>query len=530
MYKNHFQFTEMPFSIAPNPRFLFMTQRHREALAHLLYGLQSDGGIVLLTGEVGTGKTTLCRSMIDQLPAKVEIALILNPKMSAEELLLSICEEFHLDLSNKVPCIKTYIDTLNIKLLANHADGRKAILIIDEAQNLSMDVLEQLRLLTNLETNTHKLLQIFLIGQPELKELLARVEMRQLSQRVIARYHLTQLNFAEFSGYISHRMRVSGASPLIFPEKFYKRIFKASTGVPRLINLICDRALLGAYAKGDAQVGSEVLNKAISEVLSINPSTRKPYIIGVIALLACFTLYFFIPAGSILPATLKSWFQRKPAMEVAAAKPEISLPLSALKVPEDLSNSKSKVYAFKALFTLYGLELMTEEDPCKQTVEAMRCFPGHGGLADLLKINQPVVLKLSANSGREYSATLISLDNEAANLQIADKLLRVSVKDLAHAWLGQYTAIWNVPRGYHKLMIEGQHGIFINWLRHALLAADSIPDNGSDIYDAELAKRLRSFQLSEGIQPDGVIGPQTMMRLAMISNHKLPRLSSAKKG
>ena len=246
MYEQHFNFTAPPFSIAPNPRYVYLSPQHREALAHLLYGISIGGGFVVLTGEVGTGKTTLCRCLMEQLPEDVDIALIFNPRLNARELLASICDELKISNPGEKTSIRRLIDLLNHHLMDTHARGRRTIVLIDEAQNLSYDVLEQIRLLTNLETNVTKLLQIILVGQPELNTLLARPNLRQLSQRITARYHLLPLSLAETGAYISRRLAVSGVTRRIFSRLAVGRIHRLSVGIPRLINLICDRALLGA--------------------------------------------------------------------------------------------------------------------------------------------------------------------------------------------------------------------------------------------------------------------------------------------
>jgi general secretion pathway protein A len=327
MYKEYFRLTDLPFSIAPDPRFLFMSERHCEAMAHLMYGVKGEGGIVLLTGEVGTGKTTVCRSLIETLPDGIDVAFILNPRMNAVELLQTICEEFHIDIAQATPGIKTYIDALNAKLLANHALGRRAILIVDEAQNLSTEVLEQLRLLTNLETNTRKLLQIFLIGQPELETLLAQPEMRQVSQRVVARFKLTHLNPSEVSTYVAHRLRIAGASPLIFPVTLMNEIYWASGGVPRLINLICDRALLGTYVQGKEQVSRTILRHAIQEVL---PPKRRgigkaTLIAGIAVLFAAAAIALFMHFASTDLGGGPTWLVRTPE-QAPSAPPHTELP------------------------------------------------------------------------------------------------------------------------------------------------------------------------------------------------------------
>ena len=253
MYTEHFGLTEAPFSIAPNPQYLFMSRRHKDALAHLLYGIQSGGGFVLLTGEVGTGKTTLCRCLLEQIPEDVETAFVLNPLAGrGRALLATICDEFGISYANKAS-LKKLVDLLNAYLMETHSNHRKAVLIIDEAQNLSFELLEQLRLLTNLETNERKLLQIILLGQPELLEMLEDRQLRQLSQRIVARFHLEALNSSETEAYIVHRLAIAHGEPELFKRSAIKKIYRISAGIPRIINLICDRALLGTYAEHKRQ-------------------------------------------------------------------------------------------------------------------------------------------------------------------------------------------------------------------------------------------------------------------------------------
>ena len=269
MYLKYFGLSNPPFSIAPNPRYLYMSQRHQEALAHLLYGIQGGGGFVLLTGEVGAGKTTICRCLIEQMPDDCAVAYIFNPKLTVKELLSTLCVEFGVAYPKRNASIKVFIDCLNHFLLDNHAKGHHAVLIIDEAQNLSVEVLEQMRLLTNLETHEDKLLQIILLGQPELSDMLAQPDLRQLAQRIVARYHLGPLSQAEVVAYIRHRLDVSGAAVgarQLFPAKLIAPIHRLTGGIPRLINVLCDRALLGTYVQGKAQVDRDTLNHAAHEV------------------------------------------------------------------------------------------------------------------------------------------------------------------------------------------------------------------------------------------------------------------------
>jgi general secretion pathway protein A len=278
MYTRYFGLTEKPFAIAPNPRYLYMSELHREALAHLLYGLSSQGCIILLTGDVGTGKTTVCRCLLDQLPGKTDIAMILNPKLTINDLFQTICEELNIPISTATPSIKTYIDQLNAYLLRTHAEGRNTALIVDEAQNLDVEILEQLRLLTNLETNTNKLLQIILVGQPELRHILEDPKLSQINQRITTRYHLQPLQFTDVNNYIEHRIAIAGGSSrnLLFSKKAIEYVARISKGIPRVINTLCDHALLGAYADNSDHVSLNIMKKATCELAATSNEGQHP--------------------------------------------------------------------------------------------------------------------------------------------------------------------------------------------------------------------------------------------------------------
>lgn len=273
MYQAHFNLRERPFSITPDPRFLYFGQRHKEAIAHLLYGIEEGSGFVLLTGEIGAGKTTVSRYLLEQLPQNAEIALILNPKLSAYELIATLCDELGIEYPKENASLKTLFDALNRYLIDAHNRDKRVILIIDEAQHLSMEVLEQLRLLTNLETRKQKLLQIILLGQPELREHLSHPSLTQLSQRITARYHLGPLAMSETCSYVRHRLAVAGCPRVLFDKKSLRTVYRLSGGVPRVINVLCDRALLGAYARSLTSVTKKVVKHAGKEVL---PSKSRP--------------------------------------------------------------------------------------------------------------------------------------------------------------------------------------------------------------------------------------------------------------
>ena len=277
MYLDYFGLSEAPFSITPDPAFVFLSQRHRDALAHLLYGVGQggSGGFVQLTGEVGTGKTTLCRCLLEQVPEDTRIALVLNPLMTPSELLAAICEELEIDVADIQDSNKALVDRLNRYLLAAHEAGESVVVVIDEAQNLSPESLEQVRLLTNLETSKQKLLQIVLLGQPELRELLQRRSLRQLAQRITARYHLTPLGSRDSASYVLHRMKVAGTIRNPFRKSALKALYQRSHGVPRLINIIADRALVGAFASEIQDINARLVHAAADEVQLGEPGARR---------------------------------------------------------------------------------------------------------------------------------------------------------------------------------------------------------------------------------------------------------------
>src|SRR2546422_673592 len=266
MYAAYFGLSERPFSLAPDPRYLYLSDAHREALAHLLYGLGEGGSFVQLTGEVGTGKTTVCRALLEQLPPDVDVAMIFNPRLTSVELLAAVCDELRVSYQSGTTSLKVLVDALSRALLDAHAQGHRTVLIIDEAQNLSADVLEEIRLLTNLETTREKLLQVILIGQPELYQLLKRPELRQVAQRITARYHLNAFSAEESSAYIGHRLKMAGGGETLFTPGALRSVHRWAGGVPRLINILCDRALLGTYAQGKRHVDARTVQQATREV------------------------------------------------------------------------------------------------------------------------------------------------------------------------------------------------------------------------------------------------------------------------
>lgn len=293
MYQEFFSLTKSPFLIPPDPDFIFFTEQHKEALAHLTYGLQGNGGFVVLTGEVGTGKTTICQYLLQDMPLDTDVASITQSAVSGITLLVDICNQLSIDYDRGNISLKVMFDALSSWMLKNHQQGRHAIVLIDEAQHLSFDVLEQLRLLTNIEADNQKPLQIILVGQTSLQDKLLTKELRQLSQRITARYHLRTLNQQETTFYIQHRLNIAGAKGAIFDPRTMPAIYKASQGIPLLINQLCDRCLLSAYTQSWLNITPKLVKKVIKEAdlpLQTNPLIR---LIPSIAVITCVGLLTF---------------------------------------------------------------------------------------------------------------------------------------------------------------------------------------------------------------------------------------------
>lgn len=543
MYMPFFGLTQAPFSLAPDPRLLFMSDRHREALAHLLYGLGGGGGFVLLTGEIGTGKTTVCRCFLEQIPAHCNVAYIFNPKLTVTELLQSICDEFHVTVPQKelLPLtVKDYLDPLNTFLLQAHAAGQNNVLIIDEAQNLSAEVLEQLRLLTNLETSERKLLQIVLIGQPELRTMLQRPELEQLAQRVIARFHLDALTEAETAQYILHRLEVSGLNrALPFDRKALKRIYQRARGVPRRINLLCDRALLGAFAGGQATVNRGIVNKAADEVF--DQPVRAPWrwqrslaLVGLsvaagAGLLATARLAPQAPHAPEIAAVATPTDAAVPA-EAAASSPVVASAAGAILVPPTRTAPpptllRDEGQAWRELAQVWKLT-PGEGDPCQALQrEQVRCFSSNTSLALIRQLGRPGIVKLDSQSGSPSYALLTALTEGSATLRAGGTEQTVTLAALAARWQGDFSTLWRSPAGYGGHPLDSQSGPVVEWVAARLTAVDgTAPQAGRPVLDASLRARLRTFQLAQGLPTDGRLGPLTFMQLNRTAGVDEPRL------
>jgi general secretion pathway protein A len=544
MYQTYFGLVETPFSIAPDPHYLYMSQRHQEALATLLFGVKGDGGFVLLTGEVGAGKTTICRYLLEQIPETCDVAYIFNPKLTVVELLSTICDEFGITYPQGNISIKLFVDSINTYLLEAHAMGRRAVLIIDEAQNLSADVLEQMRLLTNLETHERKLLQIILLGQPELVVMLGRPELRQLAQRIVARYHLGPLNKKEVAAYVKHRLEVSGAQRQLFPDALLDKLYRLSGGVPRVINVLCDRALLGAYVQGKERVDRSTLTQAAREVFNQQSKPGRKIqqaLLGGLLLLLSGALIVFEYQKNMLDAKVttaqppivklnvfpKPVTQPKTSSVSTDFKPVASLP-ATLGFPADVSRSRSRAMAYAALFWTWGADYLEGVDPCHQAEAlGLRCRTTRGGLEELRQLNMPAVLYLLDDQGQEFYATLTKLEGESATFTTGTEIRKVNLGALASQWSGNYTVLLHLPLNAQDSILIGSHGPVVQWLRKLLAQAQgrTAETTATPIFDDELKNHVKQFQLSQGLIPDGAAGPQTLARLSAMTDQSAPRLS-----
>jgi general secretion pathway protein A len=524
MYAAYFGLTERPFSLAPDPRYLYLSEAHREALAHLLYGIGEGGSFVQLTGEVGTGKTTVCRALLEQLPADVDVAMIFNPRLTSVELLAAVCDELRVPYPAGTTSLKVLVDALSQALLDAHARGRRTVLIIDEAQNLSARVLEEVRLLTNLETTTQKLLQVVLIGQPELADLLARRNLRQLSQRVTARYHLRPFSEVESQRYVQHRMEVAGQKQPIFTKQAMRAAHRLSRGIPRLLNTICDRALLGAYATGQTRVKEAIVRRAAREVLGARRGRRWVAATAAAVLVVVGSTIALVATGGL--RSLGAWaFARA---EKAAPAPEAPAPVvEGRRAPEptlaaildDPSLTADRASAFVNLYALWGLDARgaNADRGCEiGRAAGLRCLIRVGTWTVLRRLNLPAILELTTPDGRKHSVLLASLDGDRATLQIGARRVTLAASEVERFWDGPFVMIWKSPVTGPVPLQPGMLGRDVAWLRQRLGALDGQPiaAKANQTYDEELKRKVAVFQQGEALLPDGIAGEETLVRLA----------------
>jgi len=545
MYTSFFGLNEKPFAITPDPRYLFLSERHGEALAHLVYGVTESGGFIQLTGEVGTGKTTLVRSLLlNKMPENADVAVVLNPQLSVIEFLATICEELHIDVPHNKGSVKALTDALNRHLLKAHGEGRRTILVVDEAQNLTPAVLEQVRLLTNLETAKQKLLQIILIGQEELRDLLERNDLRQLAQRITARYHLEPLSRDETASYVEHRLKVAGALGEVFDTGAKQEVFRLSQGVPRLVNVICDRALLGAYAQESRRVNPWLIRQAAAEVhghFDRSPWVRRTAVAAGIIGVA-------VIAASIWSVTQREMqvqavaVAEEPVVEtlpepepeavdtVAQLEPEAGPGLDEqLRMASDVTTND---YALAALFETWGLEYRTGgRSGCAQAAETgLTCLYQRGSWSGLRQMDRPAILTLVDSDGNDHEVVLTGITGSNAELSLGGVRVTHAAADISDAWFGEFMLLWRPPTGLAVSLGPGSQGSDVAWLRNSLAAIDgsyASADVQSEIFDAELEQLVRSFQRDHRLEVDGLAGQQTQIIInSLLAVEGTPRLST----
>ena len=549
MYLEYFGLSEKPFQITPDPRFLFMSRRHRDGFAHLLYGADEAGGFVMLTGEVGTGKTTLCRSVLASTPENVHVALILNPKQSPIELVASICDELHVAYPRGTRSLKNLVDRLNLYLLRAYGQGHRTVVVIDEAQNLAQEVLEQVRLLTNLEVSTHKLLQIILIGQPELQEMLDRPELRQLAQRITARFHLTPLGREETGEYISHRLKVAGLRRQVFTTTAVQEVFKVSGGIPRLINTICERSMIGAYGMNVPMVSKEIVANAAEEVLGKRVKSKQSAnlwklgtVVAASAVLAVSVWgvwqgiqHFSItePESIVSDETPVNNVQSDDVIaQTASTDLGVSEFASLLNDPQHQADTLS---AFESLFGLWQVDYLNAEGStaCTKAVNAgLRCIFGRSDWDTVERTNRPAVLELKDKDERLRHVTLLRLRDDIAEVRIGDKTLELDKRALAQYWTGAYIALWRPPLKQETSLTAGTDSPDVLWLRHRLDEIEGLPltDYAAENFrfDDTLIERVKAFQARVGLVADGVVGRETIIAIANVAEDaSIPKLQSA---
>lgn len=523
MYLEFYGLKEPPFSITPDPRFVYLSERHRDALAHLLYGIGQggSGGFVQLTGEVGTGKTTLSRLLLEQLPEDTTVALVLNPRLSPIELVETICEELHCDLSGRRGSLKSLVDALNAYLLEAYAARKRVVVIIDEAQELSRAALEQVRLLTNLETPSQKLLQIVLLGQPELRELLERPELRQLAQRVTARYHLMPLDESETDAYLRHRLAVAGCRRFPFTKLAVRRIHERAGGVPRLINVIADRALLAGFARDQAQIGEHLVERAAGETLGtrIKRLTPPPALtVAVVAVALVAGLLAWLPKPEPIGAGPSPAIPVEALPAPAAARPPRAMPVDGAELGLRLADTgPSLLVAWNRLLSLWSLRASRIDAPsasrCPPVLTpGVLCLRGTTTLSRLARLGRPAILHLR-DGEHESWAVLLGVDAVRARLSLAGERIDVDRVPLERYWDGQFVAIWRAPDFVVPPLKPGDVGPAVDWLRGEVILGHDHELVGPARFDDELEIAVKRVQALYDLLPDGIVGPETLLAL-----------------
>ena len=582
IYLQHFGLKREPFSIVPDPGFLYPSHQHRQAVAHLKYGLDREGGFILLTGEVGTGKTTLTRTMLQRIPAHVRVAYVLNSKLNESDLLASICSELSIKIPTRkhISFSKTCIDVLNQDLLEAHAAGKKTLIVIEEAQNLSHDVLETLRLLSNLETNTHKLLHILLVGQPELLEILGQNKLRQLNQRVVSRFHLLPLDKTEIANYINHRLHHAGAGGAIFDTNCVDTLFKLTKGVPRLINLICHQALLAAYSTGAKTVSAKLVKLSSKEILvDLNPTNGRLRLAA--AVLA--SVVFIALAATLTPLKNINWNDyltrfnshsdgpSSVSLDTTATKDPVVAPTVSQEIvntglvdieqlpPDDQfiesvlsgsseasiqmdeknrnwqenaeSRSKNPLINLLNLWNVPASDIYTldEFDALAERSGLRSVQVNTTTLSALSLIDRPGIVFMQQTSGLEKSHLVLHIGEFTIRLISSGEIIVMDRSAFLDQWTASYLYLWRSPDSFEMLKPGDFNKPALAWLQGKLgLVNDGLEQliTGGN-YSVAIQAQVTDFQRQQNIIADGIVGRQTLMRLNQLTDPLVPRLTGS---
>lgn len=547
MYLGFYGLLDYPYAITPNPAYLYLSVHHREALGHLIYGTSERGSFVQLTGEVGTGKTTLIRALLEQATPELDIALCLNPHLTVHEFVASVVDELGVQCPDDGDVsLKGLVDALNQHLLAGHAAGRRTVLIVDEAQNLSAEVLEQLRLLTNLETHTHKLMRVILVGQPELETHLRSQHLRQLAQRITARYHLRALTQTETRAYIQHRLQVAGGDGHLFTDRACRAVYTVSGGIPRLINTVCERALMGGYSTDSHRIDARIVHRAADEALPSMERGRRPLLrsrfLYVPAFVVCVLIIGGVYTGLHKPdiATTDAEAGGVSLPDKTAQTNQASQPRNTHqklvgtdpseqsdKQNQPIENSVEKGHSAQALtfpesdvtmtrlLRLWGVFGAPVDSSCRAlSIGELRCVRIDATFQDLVDFNRPALLVFAFEQGRR-TVLLANLASQHATLILGHDTKRVSRKQIKQLWTGQAHVIWRQPIDVRSVQ-PGFVGSAVVWIRRQIAhvrGKDLTKQSGqpSLIYDQALQQQIRTFQRRHGLTVDGIVGPRTIM-------------------